>query len=241
MSDKQQQEKAKPRWLPLESNPQVMNNFIGNLGMRMDYQYYDVFGFDEVLLQMVPHPVIAVMLLFPVGPEYSNQREEEAQMIKEKGQTLSPNVFSMKQTIGNACGTVGIIHSIGNNLDKIVLEEGSYLDTYFKSCDGKSREDIGQELEVADGIAVVHEESANEGQTEAPALEDSVDLHFIAFIHKDGHLYELDGNKEFPINHGETTQDTLLEDSVKVVKKFMARKPDDLRFTVCALAKADNS
>eukprot|EP00055_Hartaetosiga_balthica_P000186 m.135899 g.135899 ORF g.135899 m.135899 type:complete len:238 (+) comp10299_c0_seq1:64-777(+) len=234
------EEEHRPRWLPLESNPDVMNTFVQNLGMRMDYKFYDVFGFDEELLQMVPHPVIAVMLLFPVGPEYSNQREEEAQTIKEKGQILSANVFSMKQTISNACGTVGIIHSVGNNLDKIALQEGSYLDTYFKSCEGKTREDIGEALEVAEGIAVVHEESANEGQTEAPALEDSVDLHFIAFIHKDGHLYELDGNKEFPINHGPTTCDTLLEDSVVVVKNFMARKPDDLRFTMCALSKAES-
>ena len=30
-------------------------------------------------------------------------------------------VFFMKQTIGNACGTIGIIHSIANNTDKIPL------------------------------------------------------------------------------------------------------------------------
>ena len=36
-----------------------------------------------------------------------------------------------------------------------------------------------------------HEESAQEGQTTAPDRDDKVDLHFIAFVHKNGKLYEL--------------------------------------------------
>jgi ubiquitin carboxyl-terminal hydrolase L3 len=52
----------------------------------------------------------------------------------------------------------------------------------------------------------------------------------------DGHLYELDGGKEFPINHGESSPDTLLEDACKVVQKFMARDPEELKFTIIALA-----
>ena len=38
------------------------------------------------------------------------------------------------------------------------------------------------------------DESAQEGQTDAPALEDAVNLHFVCFIAKDGHLYELGGH-----------------------------------------------
>ena len=45
--------------------------------------------------------------------------EEEEEHIKKEGQVVSPNVFFMKQTVGNACGTVGLLHSIGNCLDKI--------------------------------------------------------------------------------------------------------------------------
>lgn len=46
-----------------------------------------------------------------------------------------------------------------------------------------------------------------------------------------------DGTKTSPINHGPTTADTILEDSVKVAKEFMARDPEEVRFTLVALAK----
>ncbi|EGD81812.1 ubiquitin carboxyl-terminal hydrolase isozyme L3 [Salpingoeca rosetta] len=229
---------SKPRWLPLESNPDVLNKFVRNMGMSGEYQFTDVYGLDEALLAMVPRPVLAVVLLFPIGDAYEASNAAEAEEIRERGQVVSENLFSMKQTISNACGTVGVFHAIGNNLDKITLKEDSPLDKYFKACEGKSREEIGHMLEHAEGVSTAHEASANQGQTQAPPLEEQLDLHFIALVHKDGFLYELDGNKDFPINHGATTEERLLEDSATVIRKFMSRKPDDLRFTVMALTKA---
>ncbi|KAL6484745.1 hypothetical protein MHYP_G00067900 [Metynnis hypsauchen] len=73
---------------------------------------------------------------------------------------------------------------------------------------------------------------------QAPGLDEKVDLHFIAFVNVEGDLYELDGRKPFPIAHGKTTEDSFLEDAAEVCKKFMARDPQELRFTVVALSKA---
>ncbi|KAF6372683.1 ubiquitin C-terminal hydrolase L1 [Rhinolophus ferrumequinum] len=33
----------------------------------------------------------------------------------------------MKQTIGNSCGTIGLIHAVANNQDKLEFEDGSVL------------------------------------------------------------------------------------------------------------------
>ena len=88
-------------------------------------------------------------------------------------------------------------------------------------------------LKVDNGMKVAHQASANEGQTEVndhsfffvfklnsphlfksfqtPDAEEDVDLHFIAFIRKDGDLYEMDGGNESPINHGPTSEETFLE------------------------------
>lgn len=54
--------------------------------------------------------------------------------------------------------------------------------------------------------------------------------------HVDGGLYELDGRKAFPINHGSTTADTLLEDACGVIRQYIARDEGELRFTIIALA-----
>jgi ubiquitin carboxyl-terminal hydrolase L3 len=46
-----------------------------------------------------------------------------------------------------------------------------------------------------------------------------------------------DGRKAFPINHGPTSADTLLEDACKVVRQFMERDPEEVKFTIVALCK----
>ena len=60
-------------------------------------------------------------------------------------------------------------------------------------------------------LGAAHESSALEGQTEAPDISAKTNLHFVAFVHKDGGLYEMDGRKPKPTRHGNTTPDTLLE------------------------------
>ena len=51
-----------------------------------------------------------------------------------------------------------------------------------------------------------------------------------------GHLYELDGRKAFPINHGETSPETLLADACRVIQGFFDRDPEEVGFTIMALA-----
>ncbi|CAH0724734.1 unnamed protein product, partial [Brenthis ino] len=215
-----------------------MNKFLQKLGVSNKWGIVDVMGLEPDMLSWVPKPVVAVTFLFPISEAYEQHKQQEESDVLSKGQEVSSNLFYMKQNISNACGTIALVHGVANNSDKIELSDGplkKFLDD-AKELDATAR---GKLLENCKDIINAHKELAQEGQTNTPSAEDPVNHHFITFVHKDGVLYELDGRKAFPINHGPTTPDSLLEDAAKICKEFMGRDPDEVRFTVVALATAD--
>lgn len=224
--------------IPLESNPEVMNKFLQKLGVPSQWSIVDVMGLEPEMLSWVPRPVLAVMLLFPVSTAYEEHKQKEENDILAKGQEVSSDIFYMKQNISNACGTVALVHSVANNTDKIELLDG-HLKKFLEEAKSVDAAGRGTLLEKSEGIINAHKELAQEGQTNTPSAEEPVNHHFIAFVHKNGILYELDGRKAFPVNHGPTTADTLLEDAAKICKEFMARDPNEVRFTVVALTASD--
>jgi ubiquitin carboxyl-terminal hydrolase L3 len=171
--------------------------------------------------------------------QYESHRAKENESLTANPPTYPKDLFYTKQVIHNACGTIALVHGILNNKD-IDLKAGSVLQEYFEKAKDLSVEERGKLLESDSKFTEAHQDVAQEGQTEAPSAEDKVNHHFIAFIEKDGILYEMDGRKAFPIEHGKTTSDQLLVNAAKVCKEFMARDPDEVRFTILALtAKQD--
>uniref|UniRef100_A0A2I3M2F9 LIM domain 7 n=2 Tax=Papio anubis TaxID=9555 RepID=A0A2I3M2F9_PAPAN len=141
--------------------------FLKQLGLHPNWQFVDVYGMDPELLSMVPRPVCAVLLLFPITEKYEVFRTEEEEKIKSQGQAVTSSVYFMKQTISNACGTIGLIHAIANNKDKMHFESGSTLKKFLEESVSMSPEERARYLENYDAIRVTHETSAHEGQTEA--------------------------------------------------------------------------
>ncbi|PPS09857.1 hypothetical protein GOBAR_AA10797 [Gossypium barbadense] len=234
------------RWLPLEANPDVMNQFLWGLGLpENEAECCDVYGLEDELLAMVPQPVLAVLFLFPI----TSQTEEERlgqdnekrvdetdysiydgvhQITKVQGLELtmdvSSKVYFMKQTVGNACGTIGLLHGVGNVTSEIKLPD-------FKLLYGLKRAAF---LEKEREMEVAHSVAATAGETEA---SDNVNTHFICFSCVDGKLYELDGRKSGPISHGASSPSSLLQDAAKVIKGMIQKNPESLNFNVIALHK----
>uniref|UniRef100_A0A4D5RA75 Ubiquitin carboxyl-terminal hydrolase n=1 Tax=Scolopendra viridis TaxID=118503 RepID=A0A4D5RA75_SCOVI len=226
---------GKTAWMPLESNPEVMTKFLRGLGVPNNWQLVDVLGLDPELLQMVPRPVAAVLLLFPTSEEYKAHCLKQEEELKSKGESVNQNVYFMKQTISNACGSIALIHAIANNLERIQLESDKGLKKFIDATKNMSPESRAARLEKDEVMSSAHEEHAQEGQTSAPNPMQPVNLHFVTFVNVENTLYELDGRKPFPIVHGPTSDDSLLEDASKVCKQFMERDPKEVNFSVVAL------
>ncbi|XP_053958746.1 ubiquitin carboxyl-terminal hydrolase isoform X1 [Anastrepha ludens] len=220
-------------WLPLESNPDVLTKYIHKLGVSKEWEIFDVVGLEPQMLEWVPQPVKSIILLFPISETYEKHRAQEHEKLSVDPGVFPDDLFYMRQLTSNACGTVALIHSLANS-KSISLEDG-ILKSFLENVKDLTPEERGKALENDKSFTEGHHELAKEGQTVADP-EEKVNHHFVALINKNGVLYELDGRKEFPIKHGPTTDETFIQDAAKVCKEFMARDPDELRFTVMALS-----
>ncbi|XP_075970098.1 ubiquitin carboxyl-terminal hydrolase-like [Anticarsia gemmatalis] len=223
--------------LPMESNPETMNKYLQKLGVSDKWRMADVVGLEEDALNWVPRPVLAVVLLFPLSDAYEKHRSDQEQELERKGLQPPKDVFHLKQVLSNVCGTIALVHSIANNMNSIEIDDG-LLKKYLHDAKGLDAAAKGALLENSSAILEAYREIVRSGGQEATEAEEIVNNHFVTFIHKDGVLFELDGRKAFPINHGPTSPERLLEDAAKVCREFIAREPDNIGFNVVALVPA---
>lgn len=221
-------------WLPLESNPDVLNNYLGKLGVSPLWNIVDIYGMDDEMLSFVPSPLKSLIFLFPCSDAYEEFRAKEDAELKAKNIQQPENLFYMRQYVHNACGTIALVHAVLNN-PEIELEKDSVMQKYLDATKKLTPEERGKVLENDTGFTETHESVANEGQTAAPDINEKVYHHFIAFVHHEGKLYELDGRKNFPVEHGDTTPENLLKDAIAVCKMYIARDPTEVRFTLLGL------
>lgn len=100
-------------------------------------------------------------------------------------------------------------------------------------------------LEEDEQLESVYKTVALQGDTEAPEnAEDEVDFHYVCFAksHRNGHLYELDGDRKGPIDRCALDQDddVLSERALGVISEFIRSVGKELGFSLLALAPAVN-
>ena len=143
----------------------------------------------------------------------------------------------MKQYAANACGTIAAFHAITNIAPyyKDLIKPDSYLEKFVENTKALSPEDRGKYFKKDKQLETAHKIAVHEGATQ---VTEKVTTHFISFVEVEGSLYELDGRKSGPINHGPCKGMELLPKACQAIQKFMDRDPGELRFTIMALASA---
>jgi ubiquitin carboxyl-terminal hydrolase L3 len=215
-----------------------LNKYLSKLGFPTDkYQLVDVYGLEGDSLSFLPQPVKALIFLFPITENGEAFRKKEDADLSAASTKIPDGVFYMKQYVQNSCGTMALLHAVFN-LDDVTLADGSVLKKFHDSAKPLSPEERGKLLAEDKALIEVHQELANEGQTEVPRADDEIKYHYNAILSINNELYELDGRKNYPISHGTTKSDTFLSDAARVCKEFMARDPNEAGFTIMALANA---
>ncbi|KIK60321.1 hypothetical protein GYMLUDRAFT_167662 [Collybiopsis luxurians FD-317 M1] len=231
------------RWIPLESNPEVLNSWANKAGLdESEAQFGDIYGFDEELLTMVPKPVKAILLLFPITAAIEGKRREEDEKIKADAadetvpKPKPDQVIWIKQTISNACGTIGLLHALANTGVKLL--PNSPLERFVEACRDKSPSERAEFLENTPLFAEIHAETASTGQSSVPTDLDT-DLHFTCFVEAaiDGetHVVELDGRRAGIMDRGKVRLD-LLSDVVTLVKEtYIKSSGGSIQFSMTSL------
>ncbi|CCC71363.1 hypothetical protein NCAS_0H00530 [Naumovozyma castellii] len=227
--------------VPLESNPEVFTEFAHKLGLQSGFAFHDIYSLtDADLLEFLPRPVKAIILLFPLNEFFETHKPQSPNRGVQKGG--ADNTIWFKQNIKNACGLYAILHSLSNN--KSLLEDDSTLSKFLQTYDKKN---VDATDEFIYNVSETFSDNFEAGQTSAPDPNDDVNLHFITFVadpeSKD--VYELDGrNENGPIFIGKLDESVdngdLIgqKDLIARVQWYMnnASEADKLNFSLLGLS-----
>ncbi|KAL1800999.1 hypothetical protein ACET3X_001341 [Alternaria dauci] len=232
----------------LENNPEVMNSLAQNLGLDTDaFSFYDVYSLtDPDMLAFIPRPAIALLVIIPLTPTWDEARTvEDKDKPEYEGKGDTEPVIWFKQTIGNACGSIGLVHCLLNSEAAQHIRPSSTLAKIRDDALPRPIWERAKVLEDSDEFEMAHADAAKLGDTEAPvALEEyHLGQHFVAFVKaKDGHLWELEGGRMGPLDRGRLNEDedvlspAALEKGIGRMMRIESEKGGDLRFSAIALA-----
>ena len=232
-------------FVPLENNPEVMTNLAHELGLSTSLAFHEVYSLTEPsLLEFLPRPAHALLLVFPVTETYEKfRRDEDSSLPEYTGSGPSEPVIWYKQTIRNACGLIGLLHVLSNGEAREQIQAGSSLQKLLEDAvplDPKRRAEL---LYQSRSLEAAHATAAAGGDSTAPDANAAIDLHFVAFVKDaENNLWELDGRRTGPLKRGKLDEenDVLSDQGQDIgVRAFLKREEEagggELRFSVIML------
>jgi ubiquitin carboxyl-terminal hydrolase L3 len=233
----------------VENNPEVFTVLAHKLGLSSSLEFVDVYSLtDAALLSHIARPVLGLLAIFPLTPTWDASRKSEDASKTEPylGSNESDEVLWFEQTIGHACGSIGLIHILLNGPAKKYILPGSTLAKIREEAKPLDMAARAQLLYDSKELEEAHQSVAELGDTIPPSAAegDRLGQHFVGLVIENGKLWELEGGRKGALDRGavEEGDDAL---SAKVVEAGLGRViametaagGADLRFSVIALVK----
>lgn len=229
-----------------ENNPDVMTRLATKLGLSPELQFYDIYSLDEPeLLSHIPRPVLALLAIIPLTPAWDHDRKaEDAGKSDYGGFGPEEPVIWFKQTIGNACGSIGLLHSAINGPAANFIQPNSDLAAIRSHAIPLQMTERADMLYNNVPFELAHKSVEEAGETVAAPTAGHAGQHFVAFVKAEGKLWELEGSRKGPLERGSLADDAdvvspqALEMGLKRIMKLESDAGrEDLRFSCIALAR----
>ena len=212
---KEEEEKVKLDWPPLESDPLIFNDYFHSLGLKKDVYFKEMLSLvDYSAFLSINGPLLGVIL------NYSRNEKEKEEIFPKEDSVP----YFMRQTnkLDNACGLIAALHCFANAKNgELKFESGSVLDEFFNQVKSLSPLERAQFLEKNDKFKKAHNQFSGKGQTniEKQVKNDYVG-HYICFMNIGGKLIEFDGIKDKPSIIKDKIDDiNFLDETLKEILK----------------------
>ncbi|XP_072949261.1 ubiquitin carboxyl-terminal hydrolase calypso [Epargyreus clarus] len=228
-------------WLELESDPGLFTLLLEDFGVK-GVQVEEIYDLHKPL----ESPVYGFIFLFRWIEERRSRRKfvEQIESFVRDEETIN-NIFFAQQMVPNSCATHALL-SILLNCPNLHL--GETLSRLKHHTIGMNPENKGWAIGNTPELACAHNSHA------IPQARKKTDkcagvstgrftgeaYHFVSFVPINGHLFELDGLKPYPMDHGPWAVD---EDWTDTFRRVMAARlgrdageqVHDIRFNLMAV------
>ncbi|ESO02674.1 hypothetical protein HELRODRAFT_188801 [Helobdella robusta] len=190
-------------WLELESDPGLFTLLVEDFGVE-GVQVEEIYDLQKPF----EGPIYGFIFLFRWMEERRARRklsqEEESAVFDDK---VINSMFFAQQVIPNSCATHALLSVLLNCENKVKL--GSMLTQLKKFTSNMTPEDKGLAIGNMPDLSKAHNSHARREPSHIPEKQSAVSggrtqetFHYVSFVPINGHLFELDGLKPYPIDHG---------------------------------------
>lgn len=231
-------------WLELESDPGLFTLLLEDFGVH-GVQVEEVYD----LQKSIEGPVYGFIFLFRWIEERRARRkivETTAEIFVKDDEAVS-SIFFAQQVVPNSCATHALL-SVLLNCSETELHLGETLGRLKSHTKGMSPENKGWAIGNTPELACAHNSHAlpqarrrlerNTGSGVSTGRFTGEAFHFVSFVPINGHLFELDGLKPYPMDHGGWEPS---EDWTDKFRRVMAERlgistgEQDIRFNLMAV------
>lgn len=227
-------------WLELESDPGLFTLLLEDFGVK-GVQVEEIYDLNKPL----DSPVYGFIFLFRWVEERRSRRKVVEQLETfVKDEEAVNNIFFAQQMVPNSCATHALI-SILLNCPNIHL--GDTLMRLKAHTHGMSPENKGWAIGNTPELACAHNSHAmpqakrklDKGSGVSTGRFTGEAFHFVSFVPIGGRLFELDGLKPFPIDHGPWSEESEWTDKFRSVMTdrlgITADEYNEIRFNLMAV------